>query len=578
MSMQRSNSMSDVYTAPELSGRRRFMLLCFMLVVAGLVWRAIDLQILNQDFLQQKGDAVYLRTTSIPAYRGQIQDRHGYPMAISAPVSSVWANPQEFESTPAQLAQLAGLLELPVSRLKARLNGPEGQRFVYLRRRMDPQQAGQIDDLQLPGIYLEKEYRRYYPDGEVAAHLLGFTDVDDHGQEGLELAYEEWLNGEAGSEQVIRDGKRRMVEKVERIRSPQPGKDLRLTIDRRLQYLAYRELKAAVKQQRARAGSLVLMDVSNGEVLAVANQPSFNPNNRSDLQMSRTRNRAMTDLFEPGSTIKTFAVAAGIESGLYRPDTVIDTAPGYFKVGRHLVRDHHNYGDIDVATVLLKSSNVGAAKIVMDVAPERFWSMLDRVGFGSQPGSGFPGEASGRLVHFDQWREIEQATLSFGYGMSTSLLQLTNAYAAVANDGQIHQPRLVQHEPVLAAEQVMQSSTARQVRQMLEAVVSKSGTAPRASVQGYRIAGKTGTVKKAVAGGYAEDRYLSIFAGMAPASNPKLAMVVLIDEPTSGDYYGGLVSGPVFSRVMAGSLRTLGIAPDDIGSLPLLAAAEGVAR
>lgn len=570
--------MHAAYTAPELSGRRRFLLLCFMLAAAGLVWRAVDLQILNQDFLQQKGDAVYLRNTSIPAYRGQIQDRHGYPLAISAPVSSVWANPQEFDAAPGQIRQLAQMLEMPLSRLQVRLKGTEGQRFVYLRRRMDPQLALQIDDLQLPGIYLEKEYRRYYPDGEVASHLLGFTDVDDHGQEGLELAYEDWLNGEAGSEQVIRDGKRRMVEKVERIRAPEPGKDLQLTIDRRLQYLAYRELKAAVTQQRARAGSLVLMDVRNGEVLAMANQPSFNPNNRSELQVSRTRNRAVTDLFEPGSTIKTFAVAAGIESGLYKPDTVIDTAPGYFKVGRHLVRDHHNYGAIDVSTVLLKSSNVGAARIVMDVPPERFWSILDRAGFGAVPGSGFPGEASGRLVHFDQWRAIEQATLSFGYGMSASLLQLTNAYAALANDGLIHRPRLLVHEPVEPPRRVMQPNTARLVRHMLEAVVSKAGTAPRASVPGYRVAGKTGTVKKAVAGGYAEDRYLSIFAGVAPASNPRLAMVVMIDEPTSGDYYGGLVSGPVFSRVMGGALRTLGVAPDDIESLPLLAAVGEVAQ
>lgn len=575
MAYRNPHSLSSSYTMPELSGRRRFMLLCFMLAAMGLVWRAVDLQVLNQDFLQQKGNAVYLRQAGIPAYRGQIQDRNGYPLAISAPVSSVWANPQEFEADSAQLGQLAELLEVPRARLRNKLQDAKAQRFVYLRRRMDPQLARQIDDLELSGVYLDKEYRRYYPDGEVVAHLLGFTNVDDRGQEGLELAFEEWLNGKPGSEQVIRDGKRRMVEKVERIRSPEPGKDLRLTIDRRLQYLAYRELKAAVNQHRARAGSLVLLDPRNGQVLAMANQPSFNPNNRAELQMGRTRNRALTDLFEPGSTIKAFAVAAGLESGRYGPQTLIDTTPGYMRVGRNLVRDHHNYGEIDVARVLLKSSNVGAAKIVLDISPERFWTLLDRLGFGQAPGSRFPGEASGRLVHFDQWRAIEQATLSFGYGMSTTALQLTNAYAALANDGVIHHPRLILDETPGDPQQVMRADTARSVRHMLEAVVSKQGTAPRAQVPGYRVAGKTGTVKKAVPGGYAEDRYLSIFAGMAPASDPRLVMVVVIDEPTSGDYYGGLVAGPVFSRVMGGALRMLGVTPDNIQSLPALAAVDG---
>lgn len=573
----RSNqSISETIAVPELSGRRRFVLLCFMLVALGLVWRAVDLQVLNQGFLQEKGNAVYLRTASIPAYRGQIQDRNGYPMAVSAPVSSVWANPQEFEADAAQMAQLSKLIDVPQRTLKARLDPSDGRRFVYLHRRMDPQQAQTIDDLQLPGVYLEKEYRRYYPDGEVAAHLLGFTDVDDHGQEGLELAFEDWLNGEAGSERVIRDGKRRMVEKVDRIRSPEPGKDLQLTIDRRLQYLAYRELKAAIAQHRARAGSLVLMDVQTGEVLAMANQPSFNPNNRTELRLERTRNRAVTDLFEPGSTIKSFAVAAGIESGRYRAETAIDTAPGYLRVGRHLVRDHHNYGMMDVSRVLLKSSNVGAAKIVLDIEPAQFWGVLDQVGFGRHPGTGFPGEASGRLVHYDQWRDIEHATLSFGYGMSTSVLQLTQAYAALANDGLLHPSRLIRDGKNAEPQRVMQASTARAVRQMLEAVVSKEGTAPRAQIQGYRVAGKTGTVKKAIAGGYAEDRYLSIFAGMAPASHPRYAMVVLIDEPSVGDYYGGVVAGPVFSRVMGGALRMTGVAPDDIESLPLLLVNNGV--
>lgn len=561
---------------PELSGRRRILLACFMLAMLGLIWRAVNLQVLDNAFLQGKGRAVHLRDIKIPAYRGKITDRDGNALAVSAPVSSVWVNPQVLEIGDNR-AVLAKLLDLPLHKLKKKLSAEMGKRFVYLRRRIDPQLARQIDDLNIPGIYLQKEYRRYYPDGEVAAHLVGFTNIDDNGLEGLELVFDEKLQGLEGVERIIRDGKRRMVEHVENIRSPEAGENVRLTIDRRLQYLAYRELKLAVAQQKAKSGSLVLMNPQTGEILAVANQPAFNPNDLSTLKRGQARNRAFVDVFEPGSTMKPFTVAAGMQSGLFDLSSKIDTAPGYMKVGRSQVRDHRNYGEIDLATLLLKSSNVGASKIALTVPPEQLWGLLNKLGFGRSPNSQFPGEARGKLVGYEQWRPIERATLSFGYGLSSSVLQLAHAYSALANDGLLQPVRLVvpnADDEVQQGEQVMRPDVAKKVRKMLEAVVSVKGTAPRAKVEGYTVAGKTGTVKKAIAGGYSEDKYLGFFAGMAPARNPKLVLVVMIDEPRSGDYYGGLVAAPAFSRIMSGALRLLNIAPDDVEPLPVMAASQ----
>mgnify|MGYP003385509031 FL=1 len=558
---------------PELAGRRRFILASFMLVMCALIWRAVDLQVLNNSFLQKRGQAVYLRDIKLPAYRGKITDAQGHALAISAPVSSVWINPQQLDLA-GRKNEFAKRLGLSVKRLDKKLKKVGSRRFVYLRRHMDPQRADKIDEMQLAGVYLQKEYRRYYPDGEVAAHLVGFTNVDDEGQEGLELAFNDHLKGVAGVERVLRDGKRRMVKHVDNIRAPLPGKDIQLSIDRRLQYLAYRELKAAVAQQKAKSGSLVLLNPKTGEVLAVANQPAFNPNDRSKLKPSHVRNRAFTDVFEPGSTMKPFTVAAGMELGLFNDKSLIDTNPGHMKVGRSQVRDHRNYGEIDLATLLLKSSNVASSKIALTVEPEGFWRMLDKLGFGHKTGNGFPGEAHGKLVSYERWRPIERATLAFGYGLSTSVLQLAQAYSAIANDGLLQPVSLMRQKAHDAPERVMSAEVAQKIRTMLQGVVSKAGTAPRAQVQGYTVAGKTGTVKKFAKGGYSEDKYLGVFAGMVPATKPELVMVVLIDEPQAGDYYGGLVAAPVFSRIMTAAMRLRNIAPDNMPESTVMASLE----
>lgn len=571
MHQQSNNDVSKV-VVPELSGRRRFILACFMLAMCGLIWRAVDLQVVNNGFLQHRGDVVHLSKVTIPAYRGKIVDRDGHALAISAPVSSVWVNPQEYQANGLG-KKLAAMLELKPKELAKKTAKKSGRRFVYLRRHMDPQLASEVAELDMAGVYLQKEYRRFYPDAEIASHLVGFTNIDDAGQEGLEFAYEDQLKGVPGVEQVLRDGRRRMVKHVESIREPIPGKDLHLSIDRRLQYLAYRELKSAVAQQKAKSGSLVLMDPRTGEVLAVANQPAFNPNERSKLTANRVRNRAFVDVFEPGSIMKPFTVAAGMASGMFDASAIIDTTPGYMKVGRNQVRDHRNYGKIDLATLLLKSSNVGSSKIALSIPPEGMWGLLDSLGFGRKASLGFPGEAKGKLVGFERWRPIERATLSFGYGLSGSVLQVAQAYSALANDGSLMSASLVLGERDIEGARVMSASIAKQIRVMLQGVVSKAGTAPRAQIQGYTVAGKTGTVKKAVAGGYSDDKYLGLFAGMAPAKNPRLVMVVMIDEPRAGDYYGGLVAAPTFSRVMAGALRLMNIAPDDVE--PMLVAANG---
>ena len=503
----------------NISRARRLVLISLMIVAfAVLAARSAQLQLVDHEFLQNQGQARHLRVVQVPAHRGMIVDRNGEPLAISTPVQSVWVNPGEMSSSSGDLARLAQLLELDVDHLRRLIGQRQGREFVYLRRHIAPDLAEQVTALELPGVYLQQEYRRYYPAGEVAGHLLGFTNVDDKGQEGLELAFEDWLSGEPGAKRVIMDGRRNIVENVENIRSARPGKTLKLSIDRRIQYLAYRELKAAVRKHGARSGSLVVLDSDTGEVLAMVNQPSFNPNKRTGLKASRMRNRAVTDVFEPGSTIKPFVVAAGLESGQYRPATIIDTSPGQLRVGRHTVRDMHDYGVLDMTGVLRKSSNVAATKIALSLEPETLWETLSGTGFGVSTGSGFPGEADGYLADFHRWREIERATLSYGYGLSATAMQVAQAYGVLAKDGYRVPVTLLSREEPVQQIPVFAPTVARAVRTMMESVVKKGGTAPKAAVQGYRVAGKTGTVHKSVAGGYAEDRYVSLFAGMAPAS------------------------------------------------------------
>lgn len=553
---------------PSVSVLRHRLLAGVVLVgFAVLAARVAELQLLDRDFLKHQGEARHLRVVSVSAHRGMITDRNDEPLAISTPVESVWANPGELLPARDRLPRLAQVLGLDNDDLLRLLTRRKDREFVYLRRHIGPELARKVTALEAPGVALQREYRRYYPAGEVAAHLIGFTDIDDQGQEGLELAYGDWLRGEPGAKRVIKDGRRHVIENVENIRSPRRGHTLHLSIDRRIQYLAYRELKAAVQHHHARSGSVVVLDNRSGEVLALVNQPSYNPNNRRRLRTDRLRNRAVTDLFEPGSALKPFVIAAALESGRYRPTTRIETAPGLFQVGVHTVRDVHNYGTLDLTGVIRKSSNVAAAKIALDLEPADLWAVLKEAGFGVSTGSGFPGEADGFLADWRRWRDIERATLAFGYGMSTTPLQLAQAYSVFANDGYRVPVSLLRRDQAPEPRAVMPAAVAREVRRMMETVVHRGGTAPAAAVSGYRVAGKTGTVRKSVAGGYAEDRYVSVFAGMAPASRPRLVMVVVVNEPRNGEYYGGKVAAPVFSRVMAGALRLLNIPPDD---MPLL--------
>ncbi len=566
---------------PRFRARRWVVLGGLGLCAMALVVRAVDRQIFETDFLQNEGQRRHLRVVEISAHRGMITDRRGEPIAISTPVDSIWANPRVLPAADRVLVPLARALERDLDGLRQQLAERDDRSFVYLRRRVNPDISRRVqalaEELDIDGIGLQREFRRYYPAGEVFSQVLGFTDVDDRGQEGLELAYDDWLQGRPGRKRVIRDGLARVVKDVERIREPEPGRQLTLSLDRRLQFLAYRELKAAVTEHKAKSGSAVILDVKTGEVLAMVNQPSYNPN-ASRRAGGRLRNRAATDVFEPGSTMKPFTVAAGLESGQYRPGTVIDTHPGFMRVGRHRVRDHHDYGEIDLSTIIRKSSNVGVSKIALSLEPERLWNLFSRLGLGEATGSGFPGEAGGQLSDPNGWARIDQATLAFGYGLSVTPLQLARAYAVLAADGLRRPVTLLRSDRPAPGERVMSAATAREVRRMMESVVSAEGTAARAAIPGYTVAGKTGTVKKSVAGGYAEKRYQAVFAGMAPASDPRLVMVVMINEPGGDDYYGGLVAAPVFSRVMSGALRLLNIPPDAADGEGVRLAAAGGGR
>jgi cell division protein FtsI (penicillin-binding protein 3) len=549
-------------TARRFVGRVTLVGAFFALVATSLLARAVQLQVFNKDFLNQQADTRHLRTERISAHRGTITDRNGEPLAISTPVDSVWANPKELAPAVDSVPQLARILGVESQQLMRRVTRSMDKDFLYLKRHLSPEQAQEVLALKLPGVNVQREYRRYYPAGEVAGHLVGFTNIDDEGQEGMELAFNHWLAGESGAKRVLKDRLGRSVENVESIRPPHHGKDLHTSIDLRIQYLAYRTLKAAIKSHNAESGSIVVLDIATGEVLAIVNQPTYNPNDRSQFSAERYRNRAITDIFEPGSSIKPLVVAAALESGQYRPSSIIDTAPGYVVVGPKKIEDSRNLGRVSLTTILARSSNVGVTKLAMSLEPDQLWGTMTQFGLGSLTASGFPGESAGLLTHFNHWRPISQATLAYGYGISVTPLQLAQAYAALGSNGILRPISLVAQDTPAEGSRILTQDSAAAVRRMLEEVVRPGGTGTKAAVTGYRIAGKTGTAWKFAAGGYSEDKYISIFAGLAPASDPRLAAVVVIDEPSGELYYGSDVAAPVFADVMSESLRLLAVPPD----------------
>ena len=551
-----------------LSFRWRAYVLVGLLVCSavGLVYRAVNLTLVDHSFLAKEGDARFSRVVQITAHRGTITDRYGEPLAVSTPVDSIWVNPKELALAADQIPRLANALGLDRSELARRVTTNLDRDFLYLARHKEPDEAQKIKALDIPGVYLSREYRRYYPSGEVAGHILGFTNVDDAGQEGLELAFDHWLAGQNGAKRVIQDRYGRIVQNVESIRPTRPGRDLVLSIDLRIQYLAYRELKAAIRDQRASAGAAVVLDVTTGEVLAMVYQPAFNPNDRDHLTPAMYRNRAATDMLEPGSTMKPFFIAAALSTGRYDERSIIDTSPGFIKVGVKTFADEgHNYGAINIATILAKSSNVGMAHIALSLPPEIIWNTLTRVGFGQVTNSGFPGESAGLLPQYAHWRPIGIATMSHGYGLSVTPLQLAHAYATLGARGISRPISFLRVDSPPVGMRVLDEHVCLELTRMLESVVAAEGdgTGKRAAIPGYRVAGKTGTAQEAVAGGYSTDRYFALFAGVAPETNPRLAALVVLDDPSAGQHQGGMVSAPVFSEIMGGALRLLAVAPDE---------------
>lgn len=565
MKWKRTEAQAEAY---QFRVRSYFVLAGIVVVALAVVVRAIDLQVLKHGFLAEQGAERFMRTARIPAHRGAIVDRFGEPMAVSTPVDTVWVNPQELAQAPEQFDRLAKALSRDKAWLARRVSSNLQLQYLVLAKQLQPDEAARIRNMKIPGVYLQREYRRFYPGGEVTGHLLGFTGSADQGQEGLELAFEQRLAGEDGAKRVIQDRLGRVVENVDSVRAPRPGDELVTSIDLRIQYLAYRELKSAIREFQARAGSVVVIDVNTGEVLAMVNQPSFNPNDRTQFEVARYRNRAATDIIEPGSSIKPFIVAAGLASGRFRADSVIDTNPGFVKVGIKVIEDKRNLGAIDLATILAKSSNVGMTHIALSIDKSRIWNTLTGLGFGQVTATGFPGESAGLLSHYSHWRDIGVATLAYGYGLSVTPLQLAQAYATLGAYG-LRRPLTFQRvDAPTQGTRVLEPQVCRDVVHMLERVVSTDGTGIRASVAGYRVAGKTGTAWKSTAGGYSTNKYMAVFGGVVPATNPRLAAVVVIDEPGGTKYYGGDVAAPVFSAVVGGALRLLAVPPDELSNVP----------
>jgi len=560
--------------------RWRYYLVMLFLVALPLtlLGKIAQLQILPSEergveFLQSQGDNRSIRTVSIPAHRGVITDRNGEPLAVSTPVTAIIANPQQIQSD--DIDRLAKAMGLPVSQLRSRLQRYRNKSFMYLARQLPAEEAKRILDLDIIGVSGQREYRRFYPAGEVTAQLVGVTNISDHGLEGVELAYDSWLSGELGTKKVIKDRAGRIINDISLIKSAKSGEDLRLSIDLRVQYAAYRALKKAVLKHNAKSGSVVVLDVQSGEVLAMVNQPSFNPNDRASLRQNAVRNRALTDLMEPGSTVKPFTILAALESGLFELDSVIETSPGYLKVDYKTFVDPVDYGQLNLAGVLKKSSQVGTTKLALAMDPQLTRDLFQRVGFGEVVGSGFPGETMGRLPAYQTWDPVTQATFAFGYGLNVSPLQLARAYMVLANNGIRKEVSLVAMESSPVGEQVVDPRVAKLVREMLRDASGLRGTGAKAMIDGYSVGGKTGTLHKVKAGGgYDENRYMSAFAGLSPLDNPRLVTVVVIDEPSQGDYFGGLVAAPVFSEVTGNALRLLQVTPDEINEDSALASAS----
>ncbi|NRP53214.1 MULTISPECIES: penicillin-binding protein 2 [unclassified Marinobacterium] len=557
-------SNEEVVQTQAAKGWRLWLVFIALVLISGvIVAKMVSLYTAEQAFLQKQGDARSLRTRLTPAHRGLITDRHGDPLAVSAPVATIWADPKETDLQNSNLPQLARLLSLNPQSLLNSLKENPSRRFMYLKRQVTPELAEHVNDLNIRGIHVDQTFRRFYPTGEVSTHLVGFTNVDGKGQEGFELAFDEMLHGEPGRALVLQDRKGRTIKHLKSLQEADPGEDLALSIDLRLQYLAYRELKDAVQTHKADSASAVILDARTGEVLALVNQPSYNPNDRRNLNPNGLRNRAVTDIFEPGSTMKPITVAAALMSGDYQFEDVIDTSPGYIRVRGSSIRDHRNYGELDMTGIITKSSNVGVVKLALSMESDAVRNLMFNMGLGQPTNTGFPGERSGVLPFLSERQEVERATLSYGYGLSVTPLQLAQSYIPFANRGVKLPVSLYKLDEKPKGERVMPAEVATQVLGMMETVVTPIGTAKQAAVTGYRVGGKTGTAHKAVAGGYAEDAYVSVFAGIAPISDPRIVMVVMVDNPKGQEYYGGAVAAPVFSRVMGGVLRLMNIPPDN---------------
>ena len=548
--------------------RFRLMLGLLALMVGAIAWRIIDLQVVDRDFLIGQGDARSLRHIPIPAHRGLITDRNGEPLAVSTPVTTLWANAKELQVAKDKWPELAAALGQDPKALSERLEAQANKEFIYLVRGLTPEQGQQVLDLKVPGVYGIEEFRRFYPAGETTAHMVGFTDIDDHGREGVELAYDEWLAGVPGKRQVIKDRRGRLIKDVQVTKNAKAGKPLALSIDLRLQYLANRELRNAIIENGAKAGSLVIMDVKTGEILAMVNQPTYNPNNRRNLQPAMMRNRAMIDVFEPGSTMKAISMSAALETGRWKPADKVEVYPGTLQLGKYTIRDvSRTEGPVlDLTGILINSSNVGMSKVAFDIGGETIYHLAQKIGLGQPTGLDFPGERVGNLPNYRDWKKAETATLSYGYGLSVTAIQLAHAFSVLANNGRMVPLSLIHVDEAPKATQVIPENVAKTMQGMLQQVIEAPRGVFRAQVPAYHVAGKSGTARKTSVGtkGYAENSYRSLFAGFGPMSDPHSAIVVVIDEPSKAGYFGGLVSAPVFSKVMSGTLRLMNITPDNL--------------